>query len=124
MQSGSKGPDPEPLSESDKRNERTYFDSGDFALSAADRMTDNGVIKTGRAHPHRDSISHPYAPIPAASNVDKDATEDLYRKSVDPEKSPLLQKGNIEDEEPTNEEEHDNPISHEGRNQIGTLKLK
>ncbi|CAI7642170.1 unnamed protein product [Penicillium palitans] len=132
MQSGSKGPDPELLSESDKRNvrkygklprggllaqqskERIYFDSGDFALSAADRMTDNGVIKTGRAHPHRDSISHPYAPIPAASNVDKDATEDLYRKSVDPEKSPLLQKRNIEDEEPTNEEEHDNPISLEG----------
>lgn len=96
------------------RKERTYFDSGDFALSAADRITDNGAIKTGRAHPHRDSISHPYAPIPAASNVDKDATEDLYRKSVDPEKSPLLQEGNIEDEEPTNEEGHGNPISHEG----------
>ncbi|KAJ5365302.1 hypothetical protein N7517_008188 [Penicillium concentricum] len=133
MQSGGKGPDLEPLSESDKRNirkygklprggllaqqskERTYFDSGDFALSAADRITDNGAIKTGRAHPRRDSISHPYAPIPAASNVNKDATEELYRKSVDPEKSPLLQEGNIADEEPANEEEgHGNSISHEG----------
>ncbi|KAI9036919.1 uncharacterized protein KD926_001163 [Aspergillus affinis] len=71
-----------------KSKERTYFDSGDFALSAADRVTDNGAIQTGKAHPHRDSISHPYAPIPAASNVDKDAIEDLYRKSASPEKSP------------------------------------
>jgi hypothetical protein len=77
-------------------------------------MTDNGAIKTGIAHPHRESISHPYAPIPAASNVDKDATEDLYRKSAGPEKSPLLQKENIDDEEPTNEAGQENPISHEG----------
>lgn len=94
--------------------ERTYFDSGDFALSAADRVTDHGAIQTGRAHPRRDSISHPYAPIPAASNVDKDANEDSYRKSASPEKSPLLQNTNIEDENPTSEEGQDNPNSHEG----------
>ncbi|KAJ5392907.1 hypothetical protein N7465_011881 [Penicillium sp. CMV-2018d] len=38
------------------RKERTYFDWGDFALSAADRMTDNGAIKTDRVHPNRHGI--------------------------------------------------------------------
>ncbi|CAI7638473.1 unnamed protein product [Penicillium pancosmium] len=66
------------------RKVRTYFDSGEHALSAADRVTDNGA-RTGKAHPHRDSISHPYAPILAASNVKKDAIEDAYRKSTSPE---------------------------------------
>lgn len=109
MGSGRKIPDPEPLSRSEERHfskygklprpgllgqqskERTYFDSGDFALSAADRETENGAVHTGRAHPQRDSISHPYAPIPADSNVNKDANEDPYRKSASPERSPLLQ---------------------------------
>jgi hypothetical protein len=71
--------------------QRTYFDSGDFALSAADHGTDGGAMRTGRAHPQRDSISHPYAPIPAASNVNKNANQDPYRKSASPERSPLLQ---------------------------------
>ena len=104
--------------------ERRYFDSGDFALSTTTHVTDNGEIKTGRSHPDRDSISHPYAPIPSSSNVDKDATEDLYRKSADFEKSPLLQKGNIDDEKPTTEEGQGKPISYEGWNQIVVLKLK
>jgi hypothetical protein len=70
--------------------ERTYFDSSDYALATADRVTDDGAIQTGKAHPHLDSISHPNAPIPAASNVDKDAIEDLHRKSVSsPEKRVL-----------------------------------
>ncbi|KAJ5126276.1 hypothetical protein N7448_005587 [Penicillium atrosanguineum] len=77
------------------QKERTYFDSGDFALSAADHETDGGAISTGRAHPQRDSISHPYAPIPAASNVNKDANEDPYRKSASPERSPLLQQTDV-----------------------------
>lgn len=94
--------------------ERTYFDSGDFALSAADRETDNGAFQTGKLHPQRDDISHPYAPIPAASNVDKDAIEDLYRKTASPEKSPLLQHSDIKDAEPPNREGQDNPISHDG----------
>jgi hypothetical protein len=93
--------------------ERRYFDSGDFALSTTEHVTDNGAIKTGRTHPDRDSISHPYAPIPSSSNVDKDATDDLYRKSADYEKSPLLQKGNINDEKPTTEEGQSSSISHE-----------
>lgn len=95
------------------RKERTYFDSGDYALSAADRVTDNGAIQTGKAHPHRDSISHPYAPIPAASNVKKDAIDDAYRKSTSPEESPLHQ-AKIEDAEPLNNEVQDNPVSQEG----------
>ncbi|KAJ5110222.1 hypothetical protein N7532_002867 [Penicillium argentinense] len=94
--------------------ERTYFDSGDFALSTTDHMTDNGDVHTGKAHPHRESISRPYAPIPAASNVDKDATEDLYRKSVGPKESPLLQKENSEDEEPTREKGKGDPTCREG----------
>ncbi|KAJ5612655.1 hypothetical protein N7510_005849 [Penicillium lagena] len=131
MQSGDKGPDPERLSESEKRRfskygtlqrgglfgqkskERTFFDSGDFALSAADRVTDNGAIHTGKMHPRRDSISHPYAPIPASCNVDKDANEDANRKSASPEKSPLLQRTNTEDQL-TNKEGQENPVFHQG----------
>lgn len=81
------------------QQERTYFDSGDFALSATDHMSDDGAIQTGTAHPHRESISHPYAPIPAASNVDKDANEDVNRKSIIPESSPLLQQTNYKNGE-------------------------
>lgn len=60
-------------------------------------MTENGAIQTGSAHPHRDSISHPYAPIPSASNVGNDANEDSYKKTASPEESPLLQRTNAED---------------------------
>ncbi|BCS27317.1 uncharacterized protein APUU_60365S [Aspergillus puulaauensis] len=112
MQSGDKVPCPESMTKSEKyhfskygklpsrglldkrSHERTYFDSGDFALSATDHMSDDGAIQTGTEHPHRDSISHPYAPIPAASNVGKDANEDVNRKSIVPESSPLLQQKN------------------------------
>ncbi|KAL4923173.1 uncharacterized protein BDV17DRAFT_277864 [Aspergillus undulatus] len=132
MQSSDKGPYPESLSKGEKHHfnkygklprggllgekskERTYFDSGDFALSAADRVTDNGAIYTGIEHPHRESISHPYAPIPAASNVDKDANEDLQRKHASPGTSPLIQQANFQYGEPTKEEGQDKPISHEG----------
>jgi len=71
--------------------QRTYFDSGDFALSTTDHETDSGAINTGRAHPQRDSISHPYAPIPAASNVNQNANQDPHRKNASLEKSPLLE---------------------------------
>ncbi|OOF90194.1 hypothetical protein ASPCADRAFT_135374, partial [Aspergillus carbonarius ITEM 5010] len=74
--------------------ERRYFDSGDLALSAADRVTDNGEIKTGAAHPMRDSISRPYAPVPINSNVQNDANRDFSgMKSPIPEMvdSPLHQ---------------------------------
>lgn len=77
-------------------------------------MTDNGAIHTGKAHPHRDSISHPYAPIPAGSNVDKDAIEDLHRKSASPEESPLLQQTNIENAEPPIKKRQDDPVPQEG----------
>lgn len=93
-----------------KIKERTYFDSGDFALSAADHETDNGAIHTGRAHPQRGSISHPYAPIPADSNVNKDANEDPYRKSASPERSPLLQQTDYKG----GSNERKESITHEG----------
>ncbi|KAJ6127524.1 hypothetical protein N7523_003136 [Penicillium sp. IBT 18751x] len=130
MSSNHKIPDPEPLSQSEERHfskygklpraglrsqqskERTYFDSGDFALSAADRETDNGAVNTGRAHPQRDSISHPYAPIPAASNVNKDANEDPYRKSASPERSPLLQQTDVNHKKDAGE--RDGFFSHQG----------
>lgn len=96
------------------RKKRTYFDSGHFALSAADRVTDNGAIQTGGEHPHYESISHPYFAMPAASNIDKSANKDSYGKSTSPEMSPLLQKTNFKYEEPTEKEGQDKPISHEG----------
>jgi hypothetical protein len=93
--------------------ERTYFDSGDFALSAGNCETDNGAIQTGKEHPHRDSISHPYAAIPAASNVDENANEDLYRKSASPATSPLLQQTNLKDHGSKKDEGQDKPASQE-----------
>ncbi|KAJ5161071.1 Endosulphine, partial [Penicillium capsulatum] len=95
-----------------KSKERTYFDSGDFALSAANHETDNGAIQTGRAHPHRESISHPYASIPASSNVDESANEDRFRISASIAESPLLHQTDVKDE-PTNNKEQDDHISHE-----------
>ncbi|KAE8131204.1 hypothetical protein BDV38DRAFT_276154 [Aspergillus pseudotamarii] len=71
-----------------------YFDSGDLALSAADIVTDNGAIQTGAAHPIRESISRPYAPVPNTSNANKDANRELGgNKSPTPEMidSPLHQ---------------------------------
>ncbi|KAI3281694.1 hypothetical protein DTO002I6_9727 [Penicillium roqueforti] len=119
MQSGGKEPYPEPLSESEKRHlskygkrprggllgekskERTYFDSGDFAFSAAHRVTDLDAIQIGRAHPYRDNISHPSSTIPATSNVDKKANEDMYRREPSPKRSLLHRQTN---EDPTDED--------------------
>lgn len=101
--------------------ERKYFDSGDFALSAANRETDNGAIQTGGAYPHRESISHPYAPIPSSSNVEEDANEDKYRNSASPERSPLLQQTDMKDE-PTKQEGQDDHISYKRQERIFTLE--
>ncbi|KAL4950814.1 hypothetical protein BDW69DRAFT_186994 [Aspergillus filifer] len=62
--------------------QRTYFDSGDFALSAAHRVTDSGAIQTGTEHPVRESISHPYVPVP--HEIDKSPIKEMT-------KSPLSQ---------------------------------
>ncbi|KAH6622264.1 hypothetical protein C7974DRAFT_219244 [Boeremia exigua] len=48
---------------------RKYFDSGDFALSHAHRVSDIGHIQTGIEHPLCGSISHPSSPAPAGCNV-------------------------------------------------------
>ncbi|KAE8332990.1 hypothetical protein BDV39DRAFT_188568 [Aspergillus sergii] len=82
--------------------ERRYFDSGDLALSVADRVTDNGAIQTGAAHPIRESISRPYAPVPNTSNADKDANRELSgNKSPTPEMvdSPLHRQLNSRNKE-------------------------
>ncbi|KAE8367653.1 hypothetical protein BDV27DRAFT_154798 [Aspergillus caelatus] len=61
-----------------------YFDSGDFALSAAHRMADEGAIQTGTSHPIRASISHPFSPVPNASNVSRDANKDVLTQGKHP----------------------------------------
>ncbi|GIK06345.1 hypothetical protein Aspvir_001993 [Aspergillus viridinutans] len=80
--------------------ERKYFDSGDFALSTADRVTDNGAIHTGRAHPQRGSVSHPYAPVPSTSNASEDANKDVRDKAfanLKMTESPLHQHSDVDD---------------------------
>ncbi|KAJ6000931.1 hypothetical protein N7481_001340 [Penicillium waksmanii] len=88
----------------DNHKNRTYFDSGDLALSAAHKVTNEGAIQTGRVQPDRKIISHPYSTVPHTSNVDKDANEDLYRsKSLSRERrSPLYQGANIKHKNPMN----------------------
>lgn len=103
---------------------RHYFDSGDFVISTSDHVTDDGSIKTGRSHPYRSSISLPYAPIPASSNVGKDAIEDMHRKSAELEQSPILRKANIDGKISTIKEGQGKPISDEVWNQIVVLKSK
>ncbi|RAH84395.1 P-loop containing nucleoside triphosphate hydrolase protein [Aspergillus japonicus CBS 114.51] len=65
-----------------KSRERTYFDSGDLALSEANRVTDEGTLQTGTAHPSRQTISRPHAPVPEGSNVDNRANEEVLRRSI------------------------------------------
>ncbi|KAL4814780.1 hypothetical protein BDW67DRAFT_186340 [Aspergillus spinulosporus] len=80
---------------------RVYFDSGDFALSAASKMSDNGAVQPGTAHPTRASISHPYAPIPSTSNAPNNANEGFCGdKNPSPEiaESPLGQGTKSEEE--------------------------
>ncbi|KAK7178253.1 cAMP-regulated phosphoprotein family protein [Paraphaeosphaeria sporulosa] len=54
---------------------RKYFDSGDFAVSHAYRVSDIGQIRTGTEHPLRMGISHPLSPVPASSNIKGDSGE-------------------------------------------------
>lgn len=62
-------------------SQRKYFDSGDFALTAAHEASNIGRIQTGTRHPLVESVSHPSAPMPACSNVndDKDHTKDAIK---------------------------------------------
>ncbi|KAL4934621.1 uncharacterized protein BDV17DRAFT_286308 [Aspergillus undulatus] len=59
---------------------RFYFDSGDSALSAAHKVTDSGAIQTGTAHPVRESISHPYVPVP--HEADKRPIKEIYKSPL------------------------------------------
>ncbi|KAL2859797.1 uncharacterized protein BJX67DRAFT_368782 [Aspergillus lucknowensis] len=91
---------------------RVYFDSGDFALSAAHGTTDDGAIQTGISHPVRESISHPYAPIPNTSNANNDANEGFHDKYSRAEfvDSPLGRRPNPEEED-TSDSKDQNRLS-------------
>uniref|UniRef100_A0A1Y1NL12 mRNA stability protein n=1 Tax=Photinus pyralis TaxID=7054 RepID=A0A1Y1NL12_PHOPY len=54
---------------------RTYFDSGDFALSQAHKASNIGIVETGTEHPLRKNISHPSSAAPASSNVKSNSDE-------------------------------------------------
>ncbi|KAH8125732.1 hypothetical protein FP744_10002445 [Trichoderma asperellum] len=58
-------------------DDRKYFDSGDFALSQAHKPSSIGTICTGSQHPHRETVSHPFSPVPCQSNVDERANKGL-----------------------------------------------
>ncbi|KAB8229022.1 hypothetical protein BDV23DRAFT_12551 [Aspergillus alliaceus] len=79
-----------------------YFDSGDLGLSAADRVTDHGIIQTGAAHPIRDRISRRYASVSNTSNTYKDANRTFSgEKSPNPKiiDSPLHQQNQDQEQE-------------------------
>ncbi|PTB70735.1 hypothetical protein BBK36DRAFT_1103375, partial [Trichoderma citrinoviride] len=42
---------------------RTFFDSGDLALSQAHKSSSMGSVTTGTQHPVRESISRPFNPV-------------------------------------------------------------
>ncbi|EHK22232.1 uncharacterized protein TRIVIDRAFT_221518 [Trichoderma virens Gv29-8] len=50
---------------------RTFFDSGDFALSKARRSSSMGSVTTGSEHPNREGISQPFCPVPGLSNLER-----------------------------------------------------
>lgn len=57
-----------------------------WALSVADKVSKYGLVQTSTAHPLRESISRPYAPVPTASNINKGAYKDInVQKSLSPE---------------------------------------
>ncbi|OJJ67673.1 hypothetical protein ASPBRDRAFT_58771 [Aspergillus brasiliensis CBS 101740] len=109
-----------PLSERDKRilttygrlpcgghlgqhpKKRTYFDSGDYALSAAHRVTDTGDIQTGTAHPVRERIPHPFAPVPSTANATNKANDGIHEDkcavSTTP-RSPLSRHSSFSDQD-------------------------
>jgi hypothetical protein len=75
--------------------ERTYFDSADFALTAARKQSNIGAIQTGIDHPVVENISHPAAAAPGGSNVtdnrENDAsktTESTHPSHLNPEEHP------------------------------------
>ncbi|EYE90377.1 uncharacterized protein EURHEDRAFT_467222, partial [Aspergillus ruber CBS 135680] len=87
----------------DMWKERKYFDSGDYALSAANRATDNSAIQTGTARPLRKRISHPYDSVLNTSNANNDANKDLLiERNLGPEMtdSPLHWRTNMGDGKP------------------------
>ncbi|KAH9881489.1 hypothetical protein IAQ61_000214 [Plenodomus lingam] len=48
------------------KQERKYFDSGDYALSKAGKASDVGVTQVGREHPNPEKIPHIAPPTPTS----------------------------------------------------------
>ncbi|KAG0152785.1 hypothetical protein PDIDSM_2590 [Penicillium digitatum] len=51
-----------------KKDERKYFDSGDYALSKAGKASDLGVTNIGSRHPVPENIPHLTSTSPGANN--------------------------------------------------------
>ncbi|BCS30131.1 uncharacterized protein APUU_80434A [Aspergillus puulaauensis] len=62
------------------QQKRVYFDSGDFALSAAHKEAGDGAIQTGTVHPVRESIPHPHVPIP--HEIDKSPSAEIAKSPL------------------------------------------
>jgi len=64
--------------------ERKYFDSGDFALSAAHKATTDAScpLKTGHQHPLLQNLPHLSSPVPSSSNVNEDADRPMLQAST------------------------------------------
>ena len=80
--------------------ERTFFDSGDFALSRATDDSVTGHQKTGKEHPRPENISHLSSPVPGDSNLNMDANTSQYRTRTNPAEvpSPIDQRSQHEEE--------------------------
>lgn len=55
--------------------QRTYFDSGEFALKAIHKPSEISEQNMGTKHPQRSHISHPFCAVPSSSNVCEDAND-------------------------------------------------
>src|SRR3569833_1018096 len=54
-----------------------FFVFGVFVFVQAHGSSNAGSVKTGSEHPHRETISHSYSPVPGSSNVDEDANRQV-----------------------------------------------
>ncbi|KAJ5747740.1 camp-regulated phosphoprotein family protein Igo1 [Penicillium nucicola] len=55
---------------------RTYFDSGEFALNNAHKSSEISP-SLGTKHPQRSNISHPFCAVPSSSNVCEEANDPI-----------------------------------------------
>ena len=70
------------------RQGRTYFDSGDFALSKARKSSDIGSVETGKEHPVREQISQPGSAAPGSSNFMHTETSQYHETGLPTDAKP------------------------------------